>query len=302
MNLDFDLEKVTATDFGVGRSDGINRNFSVVMAEKTVQDTLLEMVRGTQRSMEIHVDSYGEVAYSVSEKYASKEYVYLSTEDELAVPFNLIHSVVNLPIDSRMPTDMEDVFCYFAHFTDGGGKSLTALRRSAQFKGFLKKDAIIFDDGSMKLYDKPLFPLNTEFDVLIDSHRVHAIHPASFKNLGEFEAAVSGAVVQNLDRVSSSATFVNWDRIREYATQKPRAAALLTSIVSEGYADNLDSEKVVGVCERQGVEVRLREGKIEVEDEYILGFLELIDRRLYEVDMSGDDPEHYRASSRRRVR
>lgn len=301
MNLEFDLRHVETTVFGLGRSVGGDRTFGRVPSDDSVQLALIDMVRETQELAT--VDGVENSQYDPANKYSSTEYAHLPLDHDLARPFAAIHGAKNLSrthgIEAR---DMADVFCYFAQFVDATGRKITGLRRSAQFKGMLKKPTYSFVRDSLRLNDSPVFQLNSEFDVLVDSQRVHVIHPASFKILGQIDEAIARAVGTNIDKLTDSAPFVEWYPVAEYAGGSPRAAALLASIVSAGYAVNVDPEKLVRSCQVNGVDVIDRNGTIEVDANNMLGFLEVLDRRRYDVDLASDPAEHYRAGSRQRVR
>ena len=47
---------------------------------------------------------------------------------------------------------------------------------------------------------------------------------------------------------------------------------------------------------------REENGQIYPEDNYIVSFLQILDRREYEFDLTEEDPEIYLASSRKKVR
>jgi len=50
-----------------------------------------------------------------------------------------------------------------------------------------------------------------------------------------------------------------------------------------------------------GVQFHEANGKITVEEGHVMGFLEVLDRRLYAVELVKDSPERFRAASRRRL-
>ena len=56
--------------------------------------------------------------YQPSEKYASLEYVYISTDDSLAVLLRDLHRANNVPLDATALEEPGNIFCYFARLSD----------------------------------------------------------------------------------------------------------------------------------------------------------------------------------------
>ena len=301
MNLNFDIENVETTEFGVGRNIGSDRTFAVVPIHLGVQTTLQGMVAGTCQKMEASVESPS--TFNPAEKYASEEYLTLPIDDDLALRLRTLHEAPNLTIADDYLDWMTKCFCYFARLWDADGKQLTALRRATQFKGALNKQNRILSLGSdaLRVVDGPIFQLNADFDVVVDADTVHIIHPNSFKLLGQIEEAIAEAVPQNVAAIAQSATYVDWANVEDYAASHSRAASLLASIRTNGYADNLDKSALESLYQGTGVSIEDVQGKIVVPDDQILPFLEVVDRRRYEIGLVPHTPERYRASSRTRV-
>lgn len=55
------------------------------------------------------------------------------------------------------------------------------------------------------------------------------------------------------------------------------------------------------LCKTTRVEVRIVNGKITVNDGHEMGFLEVLDRRRYELELVKGSPERFRAASRRKI-
>jgi len=61
-------------------------------------------------------------------------------------------------------------------------------------------------------------------------------------------------------------------------------------------------EKLLGKCQSIGIAVRTENGQIIPEDNHIVSFLQILDRREYDFDLTEDEPEIYVASSRKKIR
>ena len=259
------------------------------------------MIEATAQKSRASVDSPS--TFDPAEKYANEEYLTLPIDDDLASRLRELHEAPNLRIANDYLDWITKCFCYFARLRDGGGRQLTALRRAAQFKGALNKQNRILSLGTdaLQIVVNPIFQLNADFDVIVDTDTVHIIHPSSFKILGQIEEAIAEAVPRNVEVISQAVTYVEWANVKDYATTHTRAASLLASIRTNGYADNLDQAALEAHCKATGVLLENVGGKITVPEQHILPFLEVVDRRRYEIGLVAETRERYRASSRTRV-
>jgi len=302
MKLDFDLGNVTVTEFGVGRDDGNRQSFVAVPVDADVQTALREMVQATWAAMQ--KDEEGPAKYEPSEKHGGTEYLYLPLDDELAASVRELHKAVSLNIDAAALTDPIDVFCYFARFTDKKERYLTALRRATQFKGVLKsKNRLVrMLDDTLKIIEDTVFKLDNDFDLLVDATNVHILRPSGFEFAGKLQQAILDAVPENITAIQKDLSFVAFDGIEEYAGKHPRAARYLVSIRAQEETKSIDKSLLRKLCKQTGVEVAESKGKVTVADGHEMGFLEVLDRRRYEVSLVKEKPERYRAASRRKIK
>lgn len=300
MNLDFDLKSVTVTEFGVGRDDGNGQAFVAVPVDADVQTALLEMVQATWDAMQ--KDEDGPAKYEPSEKHGNIEYLTLPLEDEMASFVRELHAAPNLDIETSVLDEPANVFCYFVRLTDKKKQRLTALRRASQFKGVLKKRLIRFVSDSLRLIEDGVFKLDSDFDFLVDSTNVHILRPSGFEFAGKLQQAILDAVPENIKAIQKDLSFVLFDGIEKYASKHPRAARYLASIRGQEEIKNIDKSLLTKLCEQTGVEVTKSKGKILVTDGHEMGFLEVLDRRRYEVSLVKEQPERYRAASRKKIK
>lgn len=298
--MDFDLSTIQTTQFGVGRDDGDEHAFHCIMVDTGVQNALAEMASATLDSMQQLTNE--PVRYEPSEKHSGCEHVYLPLDDDLAVRMRNLHEAVNLDIDQDALSDTQAIFCYFTKFTDGQGRHLTALRRATQFKGVLKSRLIQLGTDALRMVEDRVFKLDNDFDLLIDSLRVHILRPSGFEFAGKLQEAILGAVVENVEILQSELSFVKFNNIQVYASTHPRAARYLASIRSQQEVARIDQQHLIEACGATGVEVTEDGGEIVVDERNIMGFLEVLDRRRYEVKLVPEEPEQYRAPSRTRLR
>jgi ribosomal protein L12E/L44/L45/RPP1/RPP2 len=229
------------------------------------------------------------------------EYLYLSLDDDLASAIRQLHEAANLPMDGRALDDPAAVFCYFARLTDNKGGRLTALRRATHFKGIVKSRLIRFVTDALTLIEDRVFKLDTDFDLLVDSYNVHILRPSGFEFAGKLKEAILDAVPKNIKAIRKDLPFVDFDGIEVYAAKHTRAARYLASILGQAETKNIDKAALKSLCKRTGVEVSESNGKVTVAAGQEMDFLEVLDRRRYEVTLVKGQPERYRAASRRKV-
>lgn len=302
MKLDFDLENVTVVEFGVGRDAAAGRSFVAVPVDEDVQDALHEMVEATQVSIEVlEMEMDGPARYEPSEKHGNTEYLRLPLRDTLATTVRALHEASNLDLAASALNEPSEVFCYFARLTDSKHRRLTALRRATQFKGVLKKRLIRLVSDSLKLIDDDVFKLDTDFDLLVDAAAVHILRPSGFEFTSKLQDAILDAVPENVKTLAGDLKFVVFDGLEAYARKHPRAARYLASILAQEDVRQIDKALLKRACRLTGVEVQESKGKITIAPGHEMGFLEVLDRRRYELELIKGTPERFRAASRRRL-
>lgn len=299
MKLDFDLEKVKVTEFGVGLDSEGAHSFRLVAVDSSVQEALREIVFATRDAMQELTAK--PLRYEPSEKHGSTEYLYLPLKDGLATSMKRLHEAANLPFGSDIMAHPDSMFCYFARLTDKTGRRLTALRRATQFKGILKSRLLRFTTDALKLIEDHVFKLDRDFDLLIDSKNVHVLRPSGFEFAGQIQDAVLKAVPKNIAALQKDLAFVDFDAVQAFACTHPRAARYLASVCAQEGNGDIDKTALKRLCKDTGVEVAETNGKLVVDDENAMGFLEVLDRRRYGIELVTGAPERFRAASRSRL-
>lgn len=301
MNLKFDLEHVKVTEFGVGRDDSNGQTFVAVPVDVDVQGALREMVHATWQAMQNSED--GPTKFEPSEKHGRTEHLYLPFQDELAASVRELHQAQSLAIDSAALTDPADVFCYFARLIDNKNRRLTAVRRATQFKGVLKSRnrLVRFIDDTLTVVGDSVFKLDNDFDLFVDESTVHILRPSGFEFVGKLQQAILNAVPENIKEIQKDLPFVQFDLLETYASKHPRAARCLASIRGQAETKSIDRTALKRLCKSTGVEVSVSKGKITVSAGHEMGFLEVLDRRRYELELVKGQPERFKAGSRTKL-
>jgi hypothetical protein len=299
MALAFDFQSVTVTEFGVGRDEPGRQAFTLVPVDTSVQAALQKMVSDTWDAMMRLTDVPPE--YEPAEKHASAEYVVAPLDDDLATALRQLHQAANLPMSAAALSDPKEVFCYFVRMTDSRGRRLTGVRRATQFKGVFKSHLMRLVTDALRLIEDRVFKLDSDFDLLIDDTTVHILRPSGFEFVGQLQAAVLAAAPTNVKAIRKDLPFLDFAGIEDYATTHPRAARYLASIHAQKSTKNIDKRALKALCKRTGVDIHEANGKITVQKDQVMGFLEVLDRRRYEVELIRGAPERFRAGSRRKL-
>jgi hypothetical protein len=303
MNLKFNFDNITAIEFGVGMDEIEGSSFCAMQVDGDAQIALRDIALDTWQATQELEQEIGNITrmYDPSEKYASSEYVYLPLDDALAIQMRELHQANNLPIDMNALRDPSKVFCYFARMVDGEGQRLTALRRASQFKGTLKSRFIGIIDDSLKLVREPVFRLDNSFDLLIDNDNIHILRPNGFEIVGQLKEAILSAVPRNIELLQEDLSFVDFTIIQDYAKSHIRAARHIASIRYQSETKNINQSALKQYCAENGVEILESNGKIMIQEDQALDFLEVLDRRRYQLVLIDGSPERFRAPSRQKV-
>ena len=87
--------------------------------------------------------------------------------------------------------------------------------------------------------------------------------------------------------------------MEDYARAHPRAARYVASIREFGNLNQITEQALSDACARTNVAVNVEAGILHVPAGHEMGFLEVLDRRRYEVELVPGYPEKFRAPSRR---
>ena len=296
--LDFEFANIMVTEFGVGHDYESGPAFCTVPVDGDVKDALLEMARMTWDSLQKQPD--GPIPYDPAEKHGSTEYLYVPANDDLGDAIRQLYDAKNLPMDGGSLSDPSTILCYFARFVNDVGQSLTALRRATQFKGVLKSRLVQLVTDSLSIIEDQVFKLDQEYDILMDSLNTHILRPSSFEFLASLKQQILAAVPTNIEKISQDLEFLEFSGIRDYASTHSRAARYLASIRTQNLA-GITRDSLVNSCKSTGVKIEVRNGSVVVPEQQIMGFLEVLDRRRYWIELVPDIPEQFVATGRRRV-
>ena len=298
MPLAFNIENITVMEFGVGREGDNDWIVAMVPVDASVQAALQEMARATWDAIRWNEDDPAQ--YQPSEKHGSTEYLLLARGSDLEMDVRKLYDAHNLQIDATALNEPKGILFYFARFVDDQNRRLTALRRASQFKGVLKSRLLRVVDDSLRIVEDEIFKLDSDFDLLVDSEHTHIWRPSAFEFVSGLKQAILDAVPTNVDVIRQDMTYVDFENVGRYASTRSRAARYLTSIRTQDLA-GIERQALIDLCESTGVQLENVDGMVRVADPHVMGFLEVLDRRRYQVKLVPDAHERFRATSRREI-
>jgi len=301
MKLSFDLTEVTLVEFGVGRDNDKGQAFVTVPVDAKVQTALREMTQDTWLAMQ---DDDSPTKYEPSDKHGSVEWLYLPLADDMAEGVRDLHRAPNLPVDAAALASPTDVFCYFVRLMDNQQRKLTALRRATHFKGIVQNKGRLIRllDDTLQIVEDTVFKLDKDFDLLIDAENVHILRPSGFEFAGKLQQAILDGVPGNVAAIQAELPFIEFEGIEQYAAKHSHAARYLASIRGQEEMKSIDKAALKKLCKATGVDVSESKGKLIIAHGHEMAFLQVLDRRRYQLELVKDKPEKFVAASRKPIK
>jgi Domain of unknown function (DUF4868) len=297
------LEDLITIEFGICSLINQEHIINLIPIDQSVRDSLLMM----------HVEFYNayfKIAddprlFEPSEKYAQTEklFIPLTSYDSLA-EFDNLHKRSNIPVsDINLNEIASSIVYYFAVFHYKGGRKQIGIKRPSQFKGLLSKKShlIRFVDDTLQIIPDEVFKLDNDFDFIINADEIDILHPTGFIFLADIEEAILSSAATSTQQLAHRIAFINFESISSFVGTSKTAAKLIASIRSRDDLELTDMQKVINKCADLGVLIIAENNLIGPEEKHIIQFLQILDRRQYDVDLTERNPEIYVASSRTKV-
>ncbi len=192
---------------------------------------------------------------------------------------------------------------YFSIFRDANDIKIIAVHRASQFKGIVKarNRLISLIDDTLKLVPDDVFKLDQDFDYIILEKEVWILHPTGFEFTAGIEESIAKKLAKNITEVAKSITCVDFGKFRDFITDHKRAGWLIAGLRSRADIHLTSPKKLKKGCKTNGIRVIETDGKIYPSPGFELAFLELLDRRRYQILLIDGEEELYVAPNRRGV-
>lgn len=268
--------------------------------DNSVRTTLYEM---HENFYETYFGIEGDAElFQPSEKYASTEKLLVPLTNENLNSLQEIYNQNDMPVANISIGEIaNNISFYFAIFRHNNGSKQIAIKRPSQFKGLLRKKLIQFIDDTLQVVPDNIFKLDNDFDFIIHEVNIDILHPTGFNFIANIDEEVLRSAADSTRQLSLRIQYINFNYLADFVGHSKTAAKLVASIKSRTDLERTCQIKLLEKCVRIGVNIREENGQILPDETDIVRFLEILDRRGYDFDITEDLPEIYVASSRRRV-
>lgn len=297
--MPFDFQNIQSIEFGVCLDTDQGESYRLIPCAADVQAALKEMLAATRDSLSADDGEIQE--FSPAEKYSATEKLWIELGSELVAKHREVYEAENLPTDAGALDMVGQMVSYFAMFRDGDGNKLMAIRRATQFKGVLKKRLLRFSDDAVRIIDDDVFKLDTDFDFLIFDGRIYIWRPIGFVFTSGMDGQIAACAMGNVDRIAEDITCVDFAGLREFVSGHKLAMRLVAAIKSRTDLVAISKTRLKAECKGAGLNVVQKNGKLVPAEGSEMGFLMLLDRRRYTVNLIDKQPETYEAPSRHKA-
>lgn len=268
--------------------------------DNSVRTTLYEMHENFYESY-FGIEGDPEL-FQPSEKYASTEKLIVPLANENLNSLQEIYNQNDIPIANIALGEIANsISFYFAIFRHNNGAKQIAVKRPSQFKGLLRKKLIQLIDDTLKVIPDNIFKLDNDFDFIIHDININILHPTGFNFIANIDEEVLRSAADSTRQLSVKIQFINFNYLADFVGHSKKAAKLVASIKSRTDLERTSQAKLLEKCARIGVNIKEENGQLLPDENDIIRFLEILDRRGYDFDITEDLPEVYVASSRKRV-
>lgn len=289
----FDIDNIHAVEFFIQKENGLF--YKITMALE-VQEILKNMIEQTLFDLGRDIKNY-----SPSEKYNSEDKLKVELDSDYCQNLLEIYNNNDMSIDNQQIIDNpEDIIYYFCRITDARNETLLAVKKATYFKAVTAQHAwyIQFINDALEPFSGSLFKLDKSFDVLVYDNVVYINKYLVFESIAELSETVMQASVENIRKIEHDTRLIVFSEdAKAYIQNHIMASRLVASIKSSGKLENLSLDEVVQACRKQNITINIQNGQISFDANNTMNFLKLMDRRLFTINLTGEE-EKYEAKSR----
>jgi len=302
MATGFRLDEIKAIEFGVAFDVEGADYYALIPIDNEIRQVARSMLEVTLNKLRALDGGEGLDRYEPAQLYRPEEGLTLPLGDVLCEKVRTLYSAENIRVDTAAIADPGAIKYYYFIFRDINRNKLLAVRRAMQFKGILKARHRIIRliADTLRINEEPLFKLDADFDWVAFDQSVLILRPAGFQYTAEIDEAILSRAKERAENLQTSIPFLNASRLSEYVVGHKRGARLITSICSQENLAGISQKLLENDCVQNGVELERTDGRIGPAAGFEKAFLELLDRRLYRVELIVGSPERYEAKSRSR--
>ena len=291
--MPFNIDDISTIEFFIQKDNG---NFYKIAMSEDTQSILQNMVDNTLFELGNNIDDY-----SPSEKYNSGDKLKVTLNSRYCGNLLEIYNDNDISVDNQQIIhNPEDIIYYFCRLTDSRNETLLAIKKATYFKAVTAQHNIFIQWFNDRLipFSGSLFKLDKSFDILIYDETVYINKYLVFESIADMGETVRLASCENIRLIEQTSPIVIFsDESKEYIKNHIMAARPVASIKSSGRLNNLSLDELIEECQKQNILINVENGQVTFNEENTMNFLKLIDRRLFVINLTGED-EKYEAKSR----
>lgn len=289
----FNINNIRIMEFFIQKDNGI---FYKIAMAREVQDIIKNMVDKTAEEIGDDIQEY-----SPSEKYNSEDKLRIDLHSDYCRNLLEIYNNNDISVDNQqIINNPEDIIYYFCRLTDNNNETLLAVKKATYFKAITAQHNFLVQwiHDSLIPVTGSIFKLDKSFDILIFDDTVYINKYLVFESIADLGEKVKLASVANIQVIEQNNPLIVFsEESKEYIKEHIIAARLVASIKSSERLDNLSLDAVISACQKQNISINISNNQISFDADNTMNFLKLIDRRLFTINLTGED-ENYEAKSR----
>lgn len=296
----FDFTAIHHVEFYVAVDRTNDTFYRQIPVERAVKLALVEILTATKDQLRLSDPAVELESFELSQKYGEKEALVAQLTDAHFARVQEMTQLANVPVDAAVLREADALAYYLVRFVDAQGKRLLAVRRANHFKGILKAKLISLVDDTLQLDTRPVFKLDNDFDYLVAEDTIYILRPSGLEYTAAVGEQIRAAIAETVSEVRSALPFLNFDSLTDYVRTHRRAARLLAALRTRADLGQTSREKFLAQCRRCNLRLeRAEDGTLAPAEGHELRFLQVLDRRLYDVSLIPRTREVYEAANRR---
>jgi hypothetical protein len=293
------LTDIFEIEFGVRLKNGDDfQNFLIPIANP-LRSHFREMLTTTINQFP---NSIADVeTYDPAQIYSGDVTLQIPLTSNLVEIIRMFFFMENIPIDATKVEENQNVVAYFCIFRHTDGQKTIGIRRANQFKIVTNQKLISLCDDTLEFVTGKLFKLDYVFDFIVTQERIFIRRISGFEVISQLNDVILQSAQQNTVALGERLTWIDIDRLEQFVGTHMRSAKLIASIISRDNLELMTQDLLRSECERDGVIIEENNGKISPAERSEFGFLNVLDRRRYHIQLIPNVYEIYEAQNRRGV-
>lgn len=301
--MDFNINDLSSIEFSINTENkpdgGCDKDkLYRISTDRKVKKLLVKCLEATRAAFPDNLESVPD--FEISEKYSDRDRYKVSLEvydaaQQMANETLLNHVFLN-------DLDKDSISYYRVDFTDSNGTHLIGVRRASYFKSLLKNRNRLIQlvDDSLVAVEDTLFKLDNDFDFIILDGFAYIKRPRVFESMIFPDEEVTRIALEKMGALQDSLPFIDFSTTNNIIQESKRAARLVFAVAQRADISSTDKSKIIYYAGNSGIEIDEVDEIIKPREGYEVDFLEMLDRRIYNVEFIEGETESYRAHSRQR--